>query len=84
MEDGGSGSRTMAAGENVLIQNWSRDDGSPVIPLLHVGGRLATGNGNLGQPANHPTQMVESLSAFFAKRSQVKAAYLALMHDASR
>jgi len=36
----------------------------------------------LGQPANYPTAMVESLSRFFAKQPRVTAAYLGLMHDA--
>jgi hypothetical protein len=38
----------------------------------------------LGQPANYPTEMVASLSTLLAKHSNVKAAYLALMHDVSR
>ncbi len=38
----------------------------------------------LGQPANYPTDMVASLSTLLAKHSNVKAAYLALMHDVSR
>jgi hypothetical protein len=38
----------------------------------------------LGQPAQYPAQMVEALAKFFAKRSEVKAAYMALMHDPAR
>jgi hypothetical protein len=38
----------------------------------------------LGQPANYPSKMVDALTAFLAKRSNVKAAYLALMHDPSQ
>jgi len=38
----------------------------------------------LGQPANYPSKMVDSLTAFLSKRSNVKAAYLALMHDPSQ
>lgn len=38
----------------------------------------------LGQPANYPTQMTDSLAALFSKRSNVKAAYLALMHNPSQ
>jgi hypothetical protein len=35
----------------------------------------------LGQPANYPTEMVASLSAFLARHSNIKAAYLCLMQD---
>src|SRR6266511_361209 len=38
----------------------------------------------LGQPANYTSDMVASLSTLLAKHSNVKAAYLALMHDVSR
>ncbi len=38
----------------------------------------------LGQPANYPSQMADSLSTLFSKRSNVKAAYLALMHNPSQ
>jgi len=38
----------------------------------------------LGQPANYPTKMVESLKAYFETRKEVSRAYLALMHDLSR
>jgi hypothetical protein len=38
----------------------------------------------LGQPAIYPAEMTESLAALFAKRSNVKTAYLALMHDPSQ
>jgi hypothetical protein len=37
----------------------------------------------LGQPANYPTAMVASLATLLAKHRNVKAAYLALMHDTS-
>ena len=37
----------------------------------------------MGQPANYPTHMVESLNQLLAKHSNVNKAYLALMHDAS-
>lgn len=37
----------------------------------------------LGQPANYPSGMVSALTAFLAKHSAVKAAYLCLMHDPS-
>lgn len=37
----------------------------------------------LGQPANYPTQLIDSLTTLFPKHSEVTAAYLALMHDAS-
>ena len=37
----------------------------------------------MGQPANYPTHMVDSLCQLLAKHSHVKKAYLALMHDAS-
>jgi hypothetical protein len=35
----------------------------------------------LGQPSNYPTAMVEALSRFYATRSNVRAAYLCLMHE---
>lgn len=35
----------------------------------------------LGQPANYPTDMANSLKTLFGKRENVKAVYLALMHD---
>jgi hypothetical protein len=35
----------------------------------------------LGQPASYPSEMVSSLTALLSKRPNVKAAYLALMHD---
>lgn len=38
----------------------------------------------LGQPANYPQAMVASLTTLLARHSNVKAAYLALMHDRSR
>ena len=38
----------------------------------------------LGQPANYPTAMVASLITLLGKHSNVRAAYLALMHDTSR
>jgi hypothetical protein len=37
----------------------------------------------LGQPSNYPTAMVTSLTTLLAKHSNVKAAYLALMHNPS-
>lgn len=37
----------------------------------------------LGQPANYPSRMVDSLSQLLVKHSNVKRAYLALMHDPS-
>jgi hypothetical protein len=37
----------------------------------------------LGQPSDYPTAMVASLATLLAKHSNVKAAYLALMHDPS-
>ncbi len=38
----------------------------------------------LGQPREYPSTMVDALSTFFAKRTQVKAAFLVLMHDTSK
>jgi len=38
----------------------------------------------LGQPAEYPEKMVEALVSLFSRRDNVKAAYLALMHDPSR
>ncbi len=38
----------------------------------------------LGPPTDYPTKMVDSLTTFFAKRGNVKAAYVALMHDPSQ
>ncbi len=37
----------------------------------------------LGQPAEYPSQMVNSLTQLLAKHSNVKRAFLALMHDTS-
>lgn len=37
----------------------------------------------IGQPANYPFKMVASLRSFFITRTNVKAAYLALMHNPS-
>jgi hypothetical protein len=37
----------------------------------------------LGQPANYPSQLIDSLTTFFSKRPNVVSAYLALMHDQS-
>lgn len=37
----------------------------------------------LGQPSNYPSKMVDSLTQLLAKHSDVKKAYLALMHDTS-
>ena len=37
----------------------------------------------LGQPAEYPNAMVESLTTLLARHSNVKAAYLALMHNPS-
>ncbi len=38
----------------------------------------------LGQPAKYPSKMVDSLITLLSKHGQVKAAYLTLMHDASK
>src|SRR4029077_11304866 len=38
----------------------------------------------LGQPANYPHALVASLTTLLAKHSNVRAAYLALMHNTSR
>jgi len=37
----------------------------------------------LGQPANYPSKMISALTALLSKHSDVKAAYLCLMHDPS-
>lgn len=37
----------------------------------------------LGQPAEYPAQMIDSLTQLFAKHPNVKRGYVALMHDAS-
>lgn len=37
----------------------------------------------LGQPADYPSKMIDSLTQLFAKHENVKKAYLALMHDTS-
>ncbi|MEW9572109.1 enhanced serine sensitivity protein SseB C-terminal domain-containing protein [Rhodanobacter sp. Si-c] len=37
----------------------------------------------LGQPANHPSEMIAALTKLLAKHPSVKAAYLCLMHDPS-
>jgi hypothetical protein len=38
----------------------------------------------LGQPAIYPSKMIDSLTALLSKHSNVKAAYLTLMHDPSQ
>lgn len=138
-----SGTRTLEAGEKVSIQNWVRNDGSPVIPFFsslstlqkaiehettymalparslfemtkgsylvlnpkspygkeffpnEIEALLANGVNRLpeqrvtksatqvllGQPANYPSAMVGALTTLLSTRSNVKAAYLALMHD---
>lgn len=140
-----SGARTLAPGETVRIQNWTRDDGSPVIPFFtslaalrkaieaessymelparslfemtkgatlvlnpkaaygkeflpgEIAALLSNGVNRvaeqrvttkpthvlLGQPAEYPEEMVAALKSLFAKRNNVKAAYLAQMHDPS-
>ncbi|MCK6394273.1 MAG: enhanced serine sensitivity protein SseB C-terminal domain-containing protein [Zoogloea sp.] len=140
------GTQTLEAGETISIQNWVRDDGSPVIPFftsltaLHrsieqevtymalparslfeitkgsplvlnpkssygkeffpneIEALLAEGVNQLpkqrvaykatkvllGQPADYPSKMVDSLTTLLSKHSNVKAAYLALMHDPSK
>lgn len=137
------GQRTIEAGEKISIQNWARQDGTPVIPFFtsihslqkaidtecsymsiparalfeitkgtglvlnpksdhskeffpnEIEALLAHGMNRLpekrvttkptqvllGQPSVYPAKMVESLSTLFAARSNVKAAYLVLMHD---
>ncbi len=139
------GEKTLDTGEEVSIQNWTRADGSPVIPFfsslhslqkaideevtymalpakslfemtrgatLMLNPKLAYGKEFfpneieallsyeinrlpeqrvtkkatqvlLGQPANYPEKMVDSLTLLFSKRENVKAAYLTLMHDPS-
>jgi len=37
----------------------------------------------IGQPENYPTEMVSALTTLLAKYSEVKAAYLCLMHNPS-
>ena len=143
---GGTGEVTLAADNELRIEKWQRQDGSPVIPFFtsqaalqraldHEANYVAlparelfemtrgatlvlnpksphgkefypneidallTGavtregeervlpkatNVLLGQPANVPRALLDALSAFFAKRPHVRAAYLALMHDAAR
>jgi hypothetical protein len=142
----GNGARTLDAGEKISIQNWVRNDGSPVIPFFtslmalqraidqevtymalparslfemtkgsslvlnpksiygkeffanEIEALLSEGVNRLperrvtqkatkvylSQPANYPSKMVDSLTALLSKRSNVKAAYLALMHDPSQ
>jgi hypothetical protein len=79
-----------------LVLNPTLDYGKEFLPheveaLLSAGvtelpqQRVVTQETNvfLGQPQNYPTRMVESLTAFFKKRPQIKAAFLTLMHDPS-
>jgi hypothetical protein len=139
------GASTLEAGSNVQIQNWQRQDGSPVIPFfsslkalqmaidseesymvlparpffeMTLGSTLVLNPRSdygkeffpseievllsegvntrpaqrvvqketkvlLGQPKDYPAEMVASLTTLLAKHSNVKAAYLALMHDPS-
>jgi hypothetical protein len=140
-----SGKRTAEEGESISILNWSREDGSPIIPFFTSLSALQTAldqetnyvalpaqaffemtkgsflvlnakspygkeftpneieslltNGVnhasnqrivkeatqvlLGQPAIYPAKMIDSLKKFLCQRSNVNAAYLALMHDSS-
>lgn len=144
--EGGEGRRVLDTGAKVSIENWTRQDGSPVIPFFtsldalqraiekpgsylalparalfeitrgaalvlnpnldygkefspdEVAALLTAGVTQtaeqrvvqqetkvlLGQPKNYPQQMVNALSAFLRQRSQVKAAYVLLMHDPSK
>ncbi len=140
-----AGEKTAQAGDKISIQNWVRNDGSPIIPFFtsinalqraidtetsyialparslfemtkgtwlvlnpksnygkeftpdEINALLSAGMSRLpeqritkqatqillGQPKEYPNKMVDSLKTLFAKRSNVKAAYLALMHDPS-
>lgn len=139
------GISTLEAGSNVQIQNWQKQDGSPVIPFFsslqaleraiegeesymalparpffemtrgatlvlnprsdygkeffpdEIEALLSEGVNKLpasrvvqketkvllGQPKDYPAAMVSSLTTLLSKHSDVKAAYLALMHDPS-
>jgi hypothetical protein len=57
-------------------------DGSPVTTATHVVQRET--RVMLGQPREHPTRMVEALTRFAEKHPELRAGYLALMHDPSR
>ncbi len=136
---------TLEAGSNVQIQNWQRQDGSPVIPFFssiealqraidreesymalparplfemtrgatlvlnprsdygkeffpnEIESLLSDGINKrpaqrvvkketkvlLGQPKDYPAAIVASLTTLLSKHSNVKAAYVALMHDPS-
>jgi hypothetical protein len=146
LEKPAAGGRTIAAGEHVFIQDWVKQDGSPVVPFFssmktlrraieaersyleiparslfdltkgktlmlnpkspygkeffpnEIAAMLSYGVNRLperrvttapttvllGQPKDYPSKMVESLTTLFAKRRDVKAAYLVQMHDPSR
>lgn len=139
------GEVTLQAGTTLQIQNWQRQDGSPVIPFFsslealqsaieieasyvalpartllemtlgatlvlnpksdygkeffpnEVEALLSEGVNKqsvqrmvaketqvlLGQPREYPSAMIASLTSLLAKHGNVKAAYLALMHDPS-
>jgi hypothetical protein len=143
---GAADSNTVAAGEKLSIQNWAKDDGTPIVPFFSSLAQLRRAlteeasylalparslfeitkgaslvlNPNadygkefvpqeveallsggmtqepvqrvtqkeakvlLGQPAKYPTRIVEALKALFAKRDEVSAAYLCLMHDTAQ
>ncbi len=79
-----------------LFLNPKSDYGKEFIPqeiehLLSIGvGRAPTRRKIeketkvlLGQPSEYPSIMIDSLTQLLAKHSNVKKAYLALMHDAS-
>jgi hypothetical protein len=79
-----------------LVLNPKSDYGKEFVPA-EVGALLSEGVSSLpdkriiekptqvllGQPKNYPSAMVTSLVTLFSKQKDVKAAYLALMHDAS-
>jgi len=79
-----------------LFLNPKSDYGKEFIPeeiahLLSIGITQAPSqrvveketNVLLGQPSSYPSEMVDSLTQLLAKHSNVKKAYLALMHDTS-
>lgn len=138
-----SGERTFQTGEEIAIQHWTREDGSPVIPfftslailersiegesgyialparsllemtkgstlvlnprsdfgkefppaeiealltvgLNHVPNRRVVEKETrilLGQPARYPAKLVDSLTTLLSRHGNVRAAYVALMHD---
>jgi hypothetical protein len=65
-EEAGSGTRTLARDEQVSIQHWARQDGSPVIPFFSsleaLRRAIDSGRGYIGLPARTLFEMTRGAS----------------------